>query len=63
MKTYEIVSTKRTKTGKLMVSLFTDVNHLVINAFVVGDEMKIEVGKLIAGYVVFGDKVNTFIIM
>mgnify|MGYP000244041651 CR=1 FL=1 len=63
MKTYEIVSTKRTKTGKLMVSLFTDVNHLVINAFVVGDEMKIEVGKQIAGLVVFGDKLNIFIIM
>lgn len=63
MKKYEILATKSTKAGKLMVSLFTDVNHLVINAFVEGDVTKIEVGKTVVGYVFFGRKFNSFVVV
>lgn len=56
MRTYEVISTKRTKTGKLMASLFKDVNSLVINALIKGDETKIEIGKPITGEIIYGDK-------
>lgn len=62
MTTYEVISTKRTKTGKLMASLFKDVNSLVVNALIKGDETEVEVGKPIAGEIIFGDKLAVFVV-
>lgn len=62
MTTYEVISTKRTKKGKLMASLFKDVNSLVVNAFIKGDETEIEIGKPVSGEIIFGDKFAVFVV-